>query len=142
MQRIAVRSSLLGGLIPQAAPILTHPTSIAGYAGPAQKGEFMSPCQKTRLNPEANPQQNATFDPVVRHNIEANLKAYRPPASQQPGEAVVMGCVFGDEECCAIRDSWRASLPIVELAAEDFDGLVIQNQVVFDGRFADLAEAN
>lgn len=46
----------------------------------------------------------------------------------------MLGCVLGDEECCAIRDSWRASIPIVVLSAVEFDALMNGNQVVFTPR--------
>jgi hypothetical protein len=60
--------------------------------------------------------------------------------SLKPAETLMFGCVLGNEECCAIRDSWRPNLPVRVLSASEFDVLVSED-IVFVGRLADLAEA-
>jgi hypothetical protein len=58
--------------------------------------------------------------------------------SLQPGEEITFGCVLGDEECCAIRDSWRASIPVVVLSPLDFEELVNRNSMAFTPGVAGL----
>jgi hypothetical protein len=79
-------------------------------------------------------------DADVRGNIGVVHTAFLPPRSLQIDERVMMECVMGSVECCAIRDSWRPFLPIVVLTAE-VDNLTNENRVDPSGSLADLPEA-
>jgi hypothetical protein len=53
----------------------------------------------------------------------------------------MIGCVHGDEECCAIRDSWRPSFRVRVMFAIESDRSVDSKQAVFTPANADLENA-
>ena len=77
---------------------------------------------------ESNNDQN-----VNRGDFHVGRTAFHTPIDRKPDEALMLGCVLGDEECCAIRDSWRLSLPVVVVSSAEFDELVNRNIVIFTG---------
>lgn len=103
----------------------------------------MSAFSKIRLQPQPYIQhgQNAHGDTVVRRGAVVDCTGTRKPMSLTPGEDVMIGCVLGDEECCAIRDSWQPSLPITVIYAVESGRSVNSDPAVFTSAKADLENA-
>jgi hypothetical protein len=84
------------------------------------------------------------FDRILDVAFSAHVDVDRgflaPSMSREPDERLMLGCALGNEECCAIRDSWQPALPITMLSPDDYDKLLNTNTVVFHGSLADRKE--
>jgi hypothetical protein len=80
--------------------------------------------------------QNCILDRIANGSISSKRASFHPAVSLHPGEAVMLGCVLGNVESIEIRDSWRPTMPVAMLPAEELDS----NPVVFVGRLSDLEE--
>lgn len=94
---------------------------------------------RQRAQPELD-RRNAPPDSVVPRRINVNRGAVLQPASLTPGEDLMFGCVLNDEECCAVRDSWRTSFPIVVLNSIEPHELANRNPLVFSRSTAGRVE--
>jgi hypothetical protein len=89
-----------------------------------------------------NCDQDQIPDDALPSNLCADREALPPPMSLRLDENVMLGCVLGDLKCCAIRDSWRPSLPIAILAHTESDNPANENSMVFASSLANLAEGD
>ena len=145
--------SLMAATIP--VPIIQPSTITARYSGgrinptPHSPAPPVPPTERTPMSacsyirPYAQPEtehRNAPRDAAVPRRSTANRAAERQPASLAPGEDVMFGCLVKDEECCAIRDSWRPSLPIVVLRPHEFRELASRDPSAFTRALPDRME--
>ena len=98
------------------------------------------PQEQEKTKVRTGHRENEIHDPVVCRDIRVDRTAFRPARSLAPDESIMLGCVHGDEECCAIRDAWRPSLEIVSRSSAHFDRGTEENPMLYVPSMVDLAE--
>jgi hypothetical protein len=77
--------------------------------------------------------------PGMSRKTRVDLTVFRPAPSLAPDESIMLGCVLGDEESCAIRDAWRPTLKIVSWSAARYDCETSADLMVYVSPLAGLA---
>lgn len=63
---------------------------------------------------------------------ETSRAALKPQPSQRPGPSMMDGCIVGNTEAIAVRNSWQFSFPVRMVSRVEFEAMVErQGSVVF-----------
>lgn len=80
-------------------------------------------------------QQDRFLDLLIAGRLPNQPRSVRSnPLSLRPDELLMFGCVLGDPNAQAIRDSWKFSEPIRVMDSRELDELSERCDTTFSGR--------